>query len=121
MTTRILPAAEWAKLAGTELEAVWPVLNPETAKVVVVEDHAQIIGCWALIPSWHVEGCWVAEPHRKRGVVARKLWQVMSALASAFGARALFTGCKSDEVRQLLTRHLSALQLEGEHFVIPVR
>lgn len=118
MTTRLLPANEWAKLRGTELDAVWPRL-PETAQIVVVEDGDQIVGCWALLPVWHLEGVYIAPEHRKRGAVARRLWTGMQRLLRASGVSSVATAACSDEVRALLA-HLGATQLPGDHYVLPI-
>jgi hypothetical protein len=53
--TRLLPREEWARLAGTELETVYPVL-PQGSHVIVIEDDGRIVGCWAVYPQWHVHG-----------------------------------------------------------------
>jgi hypothetical protein len=61
MTRRILPAAEWSRLVGTELENVWPHLDPDRSVVIVVEDEGQIIGCWSAFDVLHAEGIWIAD------------------------------------------------------------
>lgn len=63
MTSRLLPREEWAKLTGTQLETVVPVLEQlEGAKVMVVEDADRIVACVALYPLWHLEGLWIDKP-----------------------------------------------------------
>ncbi|HXG71330.1 MAG TPA: GNAT family N-acetyltransferase [Gemmatimonadaceae bacterium] len=120
MTTRVLDRAEWAeKLAGTELDAVWPHLQQEDAQIVVVEDGARVVGCWAVIRYVHVEGVWIAPSHRGKGSVARRLFAGMKRVAQQFGARAVLTGALTEDVRQLL-RHLNATKLPGEHYCFPV-
>lgn len=118
MTARILPRDEYSKLAGTELETVWPLL-PETAVVIVVEHDAQIVGTWALFPLTHVEGCWIAPEHRGKAVVAGHLVRTMRAVARSMGARAVVTASTSIDVSSLLAK-LGAVQLPGEHFSLKV-
>lgn len=105
MTVRCLPQPEWPKLAGTELEAVWPHLQDlEGARILVVEDHDRIVGCWALFPIWSCEGVWIDEAHRGKAVIARKLMEAMHDLATLASAKALVTGCTSHHVRDILDR-----------------
>jgi len=118
MTTRLLPREEWPRLAGTELETVWPHL-PESARVIVVEDGDQIVGCWAVFSVVHVEGVWIAPEYRTRGSVARRLLMEMRRQARAMGASAVMTGATSDDVRGLITR-LHGQAVPGEQYVIPL-
>lgn len=119
VTSRILPRAEYGRLAGTELEAVAPVL-PADADVLVVEDaDGAIVGCWAAFALVHVEGVWIAPEHQGRSGVARRLLAGMRAIAGARGARAVNTASVSPDVSGML-RKLGAVQLEGEHFSLRV-
>lgn len=120
MTTRILPREEYPRLAGTELEAVWPTL-PEGAAVLVVEEDGQIVGCWAAFLVAHVEGVWIAPEHRGRGGVARRLLVGMRrTLVETFGATGALTGAMTDDVRALLAR-LGATKLPGDHYALPLK
>lgn len=119
MNTRVLPVAEYSRLAGTELEAVWPVL-PDRAQVVVVEDEDQIIGCWALYPLWHAEAIWISPAHRKVGRVARRLLQAMWDLARGVGAKTVITGAVDDDVRDLIGR-LGGFKVPGDSYVLTVK
>lgn len=119
MTTRILPRDEYAKLAGTELETVAPLL-PEDAQVVIVEDtEGNLAACWAVLPVFHVEGCWIAPAHQKKGIVARRLIEAMRQTARRMGAQAVCTASMSEDVSGML-RRLGAVQLPGEHFSLRV-
>jgi N-acetylglutamate synthase-like GNAT family acetyltransferase len=119
MTTRSLPRAEWPRLAGTELEAVWPYL-PAGAEVIAVEDDGQIVGCWAVFPLVHVEGIWIAPEHRGRGSVARRLLGGMRRAARAMGARAVNTAATSAEVAAMLEK-LGGVELRGRHFAVTIK
>ncbi len=119
MTTRILPREEWAaKLAGTELEAIWPVL-PDGAQVIVVEDGDKVAGSWAIYQQTHVEGCSIAEEYRKGPVVARRLMVGMINTALAMGAATVQTAAVSSEVVDLLAK-IGATELPGRHFVMRI-
>jgi hypothetical protein len=119
MTTRILPVAEYPRLAGTECELVWPHLPPE-AQVVVVEQGGQVVGCHTLIPYWHLECLWLAPRVRGTGSAARRLWSAVQTVALGLGARAVLTTAIDDRVRGLLA-HVGATQLPGECYVVPMR
>jgi GNAT superfamily N-acetyltransferase len=118
MTSRVLPVEEWPRLAGTELEAVWPTLDPGSAQIVVVEEAGQIVGCWALLAVWHVEGVWIHPDYRSRPAgVARRLLVAMRYLARRCGALAVLTGAIDPKVRHILTDHLHARPVPGEQFI----
>jgi ribosomal protein S18 acetylase RimI-like enzyme len=116
MVTRLLPREEWARLAGTELEAVYPVL-PVGANVVVVEDDDRIVGCWAVFPIVHVEGVWIAPEYRGNPRVARRLVGGMKNTARAMGAQAVVTGAMTPEVATLAEK-LGGIELPGRHFTV---
>jgi hypothetical protein len=120
ITSRVLPVAEWTRLAGTELELALPYL-PLDAQIVVIEDDATIVGCWAVVRYVHVEGVWIHPEYRRQGAVARRLLGIMGWVArSVFGAQVVITGADSDEVAGLITR-LGGQRLPGTHYVIPVK
>jgi GNAT superfamily N-acetyltransferase len=119
LTSRILPPHEWPRLACTELEAVYPHLNPDDADVVVVEDDGRVVACWALLRVYHVEGVWVHPDYRKRGRVAGRLLEAMRGLCKRLKIGRVVTAAQSDDVRQLIV-HLRGQVLPGDHFVIPL-
>jgi len=119
MTSRILPPEEWPRLQGTEAEAVWSTLDPDTARVLVVERDDAIIGCWVLVPILHAECLWIAPAERGHGSVARRLLRLMRDTARALGFRGVATSACSDQVRHLLAR-IQAVPLPGTHHVIPI-
>ncbi len=119
MTARILPPEEWPRLAGTEAETIWPQLT-SAARVVVVEQDGQIIGCHLLQPVLHAECLWVHPDHRGRSSVARRLWRaVQQAVRDEFGVTWFATDACSDDVRALLA-HVGAVKLESDHYMVPV-
>lgn len=119
MTTRLLEPSEWPRLAGTELETVWPHLDPLQAHIVVVEADGAIVGCWAAFRQIHVEGVWIAEAHRGKAGVARRLLAGMRRTARAMGARSVATAALTDDVRGILDG-LGATKLPGDHYAMPV-
>ncbi len=113
MTSRVLPEAEWAKLDG-----IVPIC---AGMVPIVVEHAgQIVGCHVLIPMVHVEGLWIHPDHRKKASVARRLWgRVQRVAVEQFGVRSVATAACSDDIKALL-KHIHAVPLPGDHFLIPV-
>lgn len=119
LTRRVLPPEEWPALAGTEAETLWPLLDGETARIVVVEDDGAIVGCWAAFPVVHVECVWVHERYRGTGSVVRRLLSGMREAVSAMGARKVFSAALTDPVRDLLVR-LGGVLVPGSHYVVPM-
>jgi hypothetical protein len=116
--SRILPPEEYPRLVGTEAETVWPLL-PSTARVLVVEDEARIVGCWVLIPVWHAECLWIATEHRGKASVARRLLAMLRRVATAEIVKGIWTAAQDAGVQQLLTK-FGAKQVPGEHYIMPI-
>ena len=119
MTTRVLPPGEWPRLAGTEAESLWPLLNPASASVLVVEDEEAIVGVWVLMSVLHAECLWIAAEHRGKTAVARRLWSGMQRVATDRGAKVVATAAISDDVRALL-EHVGAMKVPGDHYAMKV-
>jgi hypothetical protein len=120
MTARILPRAEWPRLADSELGPVLPVL-PEDTRIVVVEDlDGTIVGCWAAIRYVHIEGLWVAPAHRRRGRVLGRLAAAMRRVVEAWGAEAALTHAIDPAIADLLRRR-GACALPGTAYVVATR
>ncbi len=118
MESRILPAAEYGRLAGTELELAIRCMPPDT-RVVVVEDAGAIVGCWALTSYRHVEGLYVDPAHQKRAAVQRHLYTRMSKEVAALGDCVVLTSAVTQNVADLI-EHAGGQQLPGLHFVLPM-
>lgn len=114
--TRTLPQAEWPRLVGTELETVWPHLDPSRATVIVVERAGQILACWAKLTVTHLEGLWIAPAHRK-GTVGGRLLAAMRAAVQADGSPTVMTSALSPDIEALIT-HYGGQPLPGAHFVM---
>ena len=119
LETRLLPKEEWHRLIGTEAEPVWAAL-PDSTKVMAVEQEGELVGCWLLLPVFHLECLWVAPDHRGKTSVARRLWNLMHATARSLGVRSVFTASMDATVGHLLS-HRGAVKLPGEHYVLPIR
>lgn len=115
MITRILPPDEWHRLAGTDMA---PNLSPHTC-VVVVEDRERIIGCWAFVLCLHAEDLWIADDHRQKGAVARRLLKGAAAVAADTGVQSVCVGVADPDVAAFVTR-LGGSVLDGVPYVMPI-
>lgn len=114
LVARVLPCEEWHRLARTELASV--ARDAPGAEVVVVERDGAIVGCWALLLAWHVEGLWIAPADRGHASVARRLWRAMRALVATREASHVFTVADSKAVLALLDR-VGAKRVPGDSYV----
>lgn len=120
MTRRVLPPEDWPRLQGTELEGIWPHLDPATTTVIVVEDRGgAIIGAWAGFPLFHAEGVFIAEAHRGKAGVARLLLDGMRHVAKTAGYRSIVTASLDPTVGDMLTK-LGATTIAGTHYALPL-
>jgi hypothetical protein len=119
MTTRILPPDEWSRLAHTEFRHL-PYVTGDELQVVVVEDEGRIVGCWGLMTMLHLEGLWIDPAYRGRPSVAKRLLIATWAEVKKRAPRWVMTAADSDGVRRLLTRHMKAIPVPAESYVIPM-
>lgn len=120
MTTRILPPEEWSRLDGTEAGPALPYLDPLESRIIVVEDGARIVGCWAVLRLVHVEGLWIDPDYRKHPGVARRLFAATWRLVKAWAPRWVMTAAVTEDVKALLREHVGAVSIPGEMFVVAV-
>lgn len=122
ITTRVLPEAEWPRLADTDAASVWQGLNPQHAMIVVAEEDGQIVGCHVALTMVHLHCWWIRPGHRKRATlrssVGLKLWAaVREAVLQRFQATGAITSADNDEVRSLL-EHVGAERLPGDAYIV---
>lgn len=120
MTTRLLPVAEWSRLAGTLLETVWPTLNRAEDLVVVVEDDGVIVSAFTLVRAWHLEGVWIAPERRKSLSVTRRVWQAIRAAVQTVHASEVLMMTVDAESRRLALRIGEATHLDCDHFAVRI-
>ncbi len=113
MTTRILPPDEWGRLQETGMAACAATLHPAVDEVIVIEEDGAIVGTWSFKIVPHVEGLWIADDHRGKSSVARKLFLAMRAHARSRGAEVVMTGAASNDVKELLA-HVGAEPLPDQ-------
>jgi hypothetical protein len=121
LTTRILPPAEWSRLAETPIAAsVWQRHDPASLQFVVVEDASgAIVATWATLICRHVEAFWVRPDHQRRGGALRRLFISMRALLTTLGATSVVTMAQDADVATLLIK-AGATRLPGDTFLLPV-
>ncbi len=120
MTTRVLEPHEWPRLDAVGAETVWPMLNPQRAQILVIEDDGQIVGTLTLMHVLHAECLWIAPAHRLGYGVIKRLLDGMWAGAKAQGFSALWSGSLSDQMTNILHR-VGASEVPGRSFVFPVK
>jgi len=119
LMARVLPPEEWPRLNGTEAELLWPHMNPEQTRVLVVEDEGRIVATWTLLRVVHAECLWVAPGHRGIFGVAKRLLDLMKKEASAWNVAAVMTGSLTPHVTGLIQR-FGGVPVPFESFILPV-
>lgn len=114
MTARILPFEEWSKLAHTDLVSALPDLDPARVQILVIEDNADVIGCWAMAWCLHAECLWIDPQRRGKGGVLRKLLRAMRTFAPH-----VFSLVDADTV--VMAEKFGGIPLEGAPFLLPLR
>lgn len=104
MTTRVLPPDEWPRLAGTDLETVWPNLDPHHACVVVVEQDQEIVACVSVLRQVVLECLWVAPSHRAKSRLGWRVLQRALQVGKWLGAKVVFTLPATDALMDQVLR-----------------
>ena len=108
MTARWLPPTEWPRLAGTELETIYPHL-PATARVWVVEHEGAIVACGSFFEVRHHEGLWL-DPSVRR---SQECWRLVGQM---IGSELPFvTASVSPKVSRLI-EHCGGAELPGRWY-----
>lgn len=118
MTTRVLPYEDWSRLDETDLASHWRTL-PSGSVIIVAEDGGRIVGTWALLQAFHVEGLWVDPGYRRTGVAARRLIAAMRQIVKSYGVEMVFTMAQTDEIRSAIDA-FGGSQLNVTTHVLPV-
>ena len=117
MNSRILPRADYARLVGTDIETLLPMLPG--SRVIVVEDDGEIVGHLMLAPMWHAEGFGVVASHRGRGVDTM-LVSAMHAEARSMGVKTVFPAAADDQMAHYVTRH-GGVEIPARWFAVAVQ
>ena len=116
---RVLPEAEWPRLASTDMQMAQIQKAATTGGVIVVEDEDTIIACGAVMLCAHLEGVWVHPDYRRSVSVGRKLWTAIKKSLAAFGVTGFYGSTVSlDGLSDILS--LKGTELEGRHFIMDV-
>lgn len=120
MTWRVLPPAEWPRLAGTDLP--WEKLPVDGLTVVVVEDaEGAIVAHGTLFVAAHAEQAWVRPDHRGRSrAFARLVEGLLTEAQTRWHVPAIVGGAADDRMRELLAK-LGATRLPGEYYTVPTQ
>lgn len=119
MRARVLPVEEWPRLAGTDAETVWPMLDPQRTAIVVVEDQGVIVAHHILLFVLHAEALWVHPDYRGTTTAAGRLWQAVKRAVAGCGSRGFVTASMSAQVEALIA-HVGGVEVPGKQFVINV-
>jgi hypothetical protein len=119
MIARVLPPEEWPRLAGTEAEHVWPVLNPENAEIRVVEEDGEIVGVWCGLRMMHAECFWIAPKYRGSYRVIKGLWNGLCETAKRWGVSRMETASMDPHVSDMIQRW-GGERVTWEAFIVPI-
>jgi GNAT superfamily N-acetyltransferase len=117
--TRVLPQAEWSRVAHLDVSMWLPYVAPEDVRIVVLEDGDRIVGCWGAFRVVHLEGVWVDPAYRRQPHAVQALKDAAIEVASRWAPWAI-TGAATAAVRRLITRHLGGVPMPMESFAIPL-
>lgn len=118
ITARVLPVAEWDRLAGLPL-ATRP-LNPACSLVLVVERAGVIVAHLALLTLVHAEELYLAEAERGHPAVSRALLGLLAEQLIAQGIPEVLSQAGSPEAAAMFEA-VGGSVVPGTTYVIPVQ
>jgi hypothetical protein len=125
LVVRELPAEEWHRLTGVGhfADPTFPIPSPASAAILAVEEpDGTIVGYWWAFTSVHVEPLWIAEAHRHRTGLVRRLWRAMGELLGRSGvshAYAIIAQAEAPTIVSQATR-LGFQRVPGDLYFIRV-
>jgi len=108
MVIRQLPFEEWDKLDGFPIaqnggrHPFYDILpNPEVSIIIVAEtEGGEIVGTWSAVAPVVLEGLWVKEEYRKKGVFP-KMYNTMMDSIFNMGITNVYTLVQTPDVKSL--------------------
>ena len=104
MNTRLLPLAEWDRLAVTGLPPFLPHVRPEDINVVVVEEDGKIVASLAVMRMTHWEAAWVDKDRRGNGGIVRALLKGAVEASRPFTSHWVIAQADQEHVKDILSR-----------------
>jgi ribosomal protein S18 acetylase RimI-like enzyme len=120
VTTRVLPRAEYDRIAHLDVAGFLPYVAGDDVQIVVVEQDERIVGAWSVLRVVHFEGVWIDPAYRGRVGVARRLLTATMRAAQQWSSRFAFTGAATDDVRRLITKHLRGVHIPMDTYAVPI-
>lgn len=118
MKARVLPVAEWSRLASVPCGGQIPDIRPEDMAEIVVEDGDRIVARWTVLRMTHLEGLWIDPEYRNAGT-GRRLMRLAVQTARQWADKWVQTGAQTDEVRDMLAR-VGAVKIEMDNYMLPL-
>ncbi len=119
VTERLLPPAEWSRLAGGLLDPAYKTFTPSD-KVIVIEEDGRIVGHTWLAQHWHLEGTWIHPMYRGKVTVGRRLLRSIRRLFRALHIGEVYMMAYTAENATLCRKMGQAVHLNCENFAVIV-
>lgn len=121
-TVRVLPADEFVRLQAFEPFASQGLPHPDHTVIVVAEQGREIVGFWGLFNAVHVEPLWIAEAHRQRPGLVRRLWDTIVTVLAQHGVQTAFALIAyQDQAQNLpMAQRLGFARLPGDLYFVRV-
>jgi len=117
---RVLPPEDWDRLAEFHPFTEFGIPHPEYATIVVAEEQDEIVAFWCLFQTVHVEPMWIADAHRHRPGLIRRLWKTVTTVLADAGIPAAFAVILDENAQATLSPalRLGFKKVPGDLFVI---
>lgn len=117
LVTRVLPSAEWPRLAGSELATVLPYVAVDDVQIVVVEDGDRIVAYQAVLRLPFLGGLWVDPAYRHRVGLWRRLVPATWDAVKRWTQQWAFTFATA-EMAPFVVAHFATIPIEGVGFFV---
>ncbi len=122
-TVRLLTGEEYQRLLSFEPFQSGGLPSPEVSRILVAELDGAIVGFWGLFNAVHVEPLWIAEEHRKRPGLVRRLWSAVADQLRSVGVYTAFACIADRDAAQNvpLAMRLGFERVQGDLYVVRIQ
>lgn len=116
---RVLPEAEWGRIADAGMPDASVALGKENFQLVVVEDKGRIVATMALWRVVHLEGFWIDPDYRGKAGTIRGLIRGVLSAAKKWSPKWLWA-CSDTEQMDAILQKLHGVRMPVRSFTVPL-
>lgn len=119
MIARILPPEEWNAVRGKGFDGMLPLIEPENARVVVVEEDGEVVAHLGVLRVTHLESLWVHPRYRGNAGLGRRLLRKAMEAVRPWATSWVMAQVADNDVCELV-RRLGGVRIAADSYAMTV-